>query len=97
MGEIIKVDSASLEEFKASFAQAGEEYKANLARLTNFITEITRGDIQGDPANDILNKFEEKRATFNNIASLIDDGEDYLGIKGKKFETTLSEIQSSVK
>ena len=90
---IVKVDSESLEEFKKAFITAGEEYQANLAKLTNFIEEVTRGDIQGTPAVELKAKFDEKRATFNNIANLIDEGKEYLGVKSKKFSDMLSELK----
>ena len=36
---------------KNALETAGQEYKSNLARLTNLIEEITSGDIQEDTAN----------------------------------------------
>ena len=50
---MIHVDEAALNSLKNALSTAGERYKSNLARLTNLIGEITKGDIQGDPANDL--------------------------------------------
>lgn len=93
----IRVDSQAMEQFKQSFITAGEEYKANLVKLTNLINEITKGNLQGPPAEDLLRKFEEKRATFNSIAQLIDDGERYMGAKQTAFTDMLGEIKGSMK
>ena len=49
----IHVDEEALNHLKGAMQTAGERYKSNLARLTNLIGEITKGDIQGDPANDL--------------------------------------------
>ena len=50
---VIHVDEEALKTLKNALETAGQEYKSNLARLTNLIEEITSGDIQGDPANDL--------------------------------------------
>lgn len=76
---------------------AGQEYKASLARLTNLIDEITRGDIQGDPANDLLAKFQAKQDTLKRLAQIIDEAEEYMRMQGKKFDSTLNDIQSGMR
>ena len=51
---VIRVEEEGLNSLRSALADAGESYKTNLAKLTNLINEITSGDIQGDPANDLL-------------------------------------------
>ena len=75
----IHVDEAALSDLKNALETAGEDYKRDYARLKNLIQEITSGDIQGDPATDLLNKFQAKEDTFNNLAQTIDDAEEYMG------------------
>ena len=97
MSDVIKVDSASLESFKASFAKAGSDYKENLVRLTRLINEITNGDIKGDLATELKAKFDDKQAIFNKIAEIIDEGEEYLGLKNRKFTDMISSTKGSFK
>ena len=59
-GGTIHVDEAALADLRDALATAGEDYKSDLARLTALIQEITSGDIQGDPANDLLAKYNAK-------------------------------------
>ena len=71
--ERIYVDPMAVEELRSNLEKAGEEYKSQLARLTNLMNEITKGDIQGPMADDLLKKFEEKRNDFNSLATAISD------------------------
>ena len=66
-GGTIHVDEAALADLRDALATAGEDYKSDLARLTALIQEITSGDIQGDPANDLLAKFNAKEETFKRL------------------------------
>ena len=63
----IHVDEAALNSLKNALETAGQEYKSNLARLTNLIEEITSGDIQGDLANELSAKFQAKQEILNKI------------------------------
>ena len=45
---VVHVEESALNDLKNALANAGESYKQNLARLTNLISEITSGDIQGE-------------------------------------------------
>ena len=94
---VIKVDEASLNAFRNSFKKAGDSYMTQLKGLTAFIEEVTKGHIQGDPAIQILNKYNEKKAVFKNILDIIDEGYGYMGLKTKDFSQTLSNIKGSMK
>ncbi len=94
---MIHVDEAALNSLKNALSTAGERYKSNLARLTNLINEITKGDIQGDPANDLLAKFQAKQDIFNSITRTIEDAEEYAGVQTTKFGTLISDLQSGMK
>ena len=93
MPSIIKVDEAAINSLKNAIGTAGQEYKSNLARLNNLIEEITSGDIQGDPANDLLAKFRAKESQFRTI----EEAEAYMGIKGNKFDSTISELKAGMR
>ncbi len=93
----IKVDDKSLNDLKVALASAGESYKSNLSRLMNLIDEIVSGDIQGDPANDLLNKFKAKEAIFRGIANTIDEAEEYVGLKNTKFSNMIGNLSSGMK
>lgn len=94
---MIHVDEAALNSLKNALATAGERYKANLVKLTNLINEITKGDIQGDPANDLLAKFQAKQEIFNSITKTIEEAEEYTGVQTTKFGTLISDLQSGMK
>jgi len=67
----IHVEDEALNDLKNALTTAGQSYKSSLANLTNFIEEITSGDIQGDPANDLLAKYQAKQDIFNKITQTI--------------------------
>lgn len=81
----VHVVDEAFDALKKSLETTGEEYKNRLARLQNLINEITSGSIQGDPANDLLAKFQAKEDIFKGLAQTIDDAEEYMGIKKAKF------------
>lgn len=93
----IHVDEAALTALKNALETAGESYKNSCARLTNLIEEITSGDIQGDPANDLLAKYQAKEETFKAIATTIDEAESYMGMQTAKFGNLISDLKSGMK
>lgn len=93
----IHVDEASLSDLKNALETAGEDYKSNLARLQSLVTEITSGDIMGDPATDLLNKFQAKEDTFNKLAQTIDEAEEYMGMQKESFSSMISDLASGMK
>ena len=93
----IHVEEEALADLRKSLETAGEEYKENLARLTNLIEEITKGDIQGDPATDLLNKYNEKGDAFKALAEEIDKAEEYAGAKGKSFTQMVDDLKEQAK
>ena len=92
----IHVDEAALTDLRDALSTAGEDYKSNLARLTALINEITSGDIQGDPANDLLAKFNAKEETFKRLAATIDEAQEYMGIQTQKFGSMISDLSSGM-
>lgn len=93
----IHVDEAALNDLKNAMQTAGEGYKKNLAKLTNLVEEITSGDIQGDPAQDLLQKFQAKEDTFKKLADTIDEAEGYMGMQTTKFTNMIGDLKSGMK
>lgn len=93
----IHVDEAALSDLKNALETAGEDFKRDYARLKSLISEITSGDIQGDPANDLLSKFQAKEETFNKVAETIDDAEEYMGLQKQSFSQMISDLSSGMK
>ena len=93
----IHVDEAALNALKNALETAGQEYKSSLARLTSLIEEITSGDIQGDPANDLLNKYQAKQDTFNKLTQTIEEAEGYMGLQTTKFGNMIGDLKSGMK
>lgn len=94
---MIHVDEAALNSLKNALSTAGERYKSNLARLTNLIEEITRGDIKGDPADDLLQKFQAKQDVLNKVTQTIEEAEEYTGMQTTKFTNLVSNLKSTMK
>ena len=93
----IHVDEAALNALKTALETAGQEYKQSLARLTSLIEEITSGDIQGDPANDLLQKYQAKQDTFNKLTQTIEEAEGYMGLQTTKFGNMIGDLKSGMK
>lgn len=95
--ERIHIEGDSLRKLKDALEKAGENYKENFARLTNLIEEITSGDIQGDPATDLLNKYNEKETAFKALLNEINTAEEYTGAKGRSFTEMVNELKARAK
>ena len=93
----IHVDEAALNALKNALETAGQDYKQSLARLTSLIEEITSGDIQGDPANDLLQKYQAKQDTFNKLTQTIEEAEGYMGLQTTKFGNMIGDLKSGMK
>lgn len=93
----ISVDEEALEELRRAMGTAGENYKMNLNRLNNLINEITSGDIQGEPANDLLNKYTEKKEIFEGLARTIEEAEEYMGMKKAGFNDMMGNLSSGMR
>ena len=93
----IHVDEAALNALKNALETAGQDYKQSLARLTSLIEEITSGDIQGDTANDLLQKFQAKQDTFNKLTQTIEEAEGYMGLQTTKFGNMIGDLKSGMK
>lgn len=74
---------------------AVENYLENYKRLTNLINEITNGNITGDPATQILNKYNAKEETFKNLYKSLEEANTYLQEQKNKFGTMMSSLESS--
>ncbi len=92
----IHVEESALNDLRNALETAGEDYKNKLVRLQNLINEITSGDIQGDPANDLLTKFQAKEDVFKGLAQTIDDAEEYMGMQKTNFNSLIEGLSSSM-
>ena len=93
----IHVEEEALATLKSALETAGYDYKTNLAKLQNLISEITSGDIQGDPADDLKAKFEAKADMFKAITETIESAEDYTGVQKTKFTQLISDLSAQMK
>ena len=97
MGQTIHVDEEALNVLKNALRTAGEDYKDKFRRLSNLIDQITSGSIKGDPATDLLEKFEAKREYFNRVQRTIDEAEEYTGIKKTGFGNMIGDLKAGMK
>ncbi len=93
----IHVDEAALNTLRNALETAGQDYKTKLAKLTNLVEEVTSGDIQGDPAEDLLAKFQAKEDIFNKLTQTIEEAEGYMGMQTKKFGTMIGDMKQDMK
>ena len=93
----IHVEESALNDLRNALETAGTEYKNNYARLQNLISEITSGDIQGDPANDLLAKFQAKDETFKSLQQTIDEALEYMGAQKQAFTSLISDLSLTMK
>ena len=93
----IHVEEDFLNKLKNALQTAGQDYKDKYARLKCLIEEITRGDIQGDPANDLLSKFEEKQAIFEGLLQTIEEAEGYMGLQVTKFDNMMGDLKAGMR
>ena len=93
----IHVEESALNDLRNALETAGTEYKNNYARLQNLISDITSGDIQGDPANDLLAKFQAKDETFKSLQQTIDEALEYMGAQKQAFTSLISDLSSTMK
>ena len=97
MNDRIHVEESALNELRNALQTAGEEYKEQLAKLTNLIDEITSGDIKGDPADDLLEKFRAKQDDFNSLAKAVEEAQERVGVKGTDFTTMITDLKEQSK
>lgn len=81
----IHVEEGALVDLKTNFGTAGENYKVNYNKLTNLISEITSGHIKGNPANELLQKYEEKKEAFEKVFEMISSTQEYLNKRTEQF------------
>ena len=93
----IHVEEEALNDLRNALETAGEDYKNKLSRLQTLINEITSGDIQGDPANDLLQKFQAKEDVFKNLAQTIDEAGEYMGMQMTSFTNLISDLASTMR
>ena len=94
---MIQVDEEALNRLKNALTEAGENYKKNLNRLESLINEITSGDIQGDPANDLLAKYQDKKDVFEGLRRTIDEAGQYMGIQTNKFNDMIGDLSQGMR
>lgn len=86
----------SFDRLDEAMQTTGENYKRLLARLTNLINEITRGDIQGDPAIDLVNKFQAKEDIFKGLEQTINEAEEYIRQEKARFGAMMGNISDGM-
>ena len=97
MNDRIHVEESGLNELRNALQTAGEDYKTELVKLTNLINEITNGDIKGDPADDLLEKFRAKEEDFNALATAIEKAQEAVGVKGTDFVNMIEDLKEQSK
>ena len=93
----ITVSEEELNAIAASLRDASNEYNSSYTKLTNLIQEITRGDITGQVADDLKNKFDSKEETFKNLKATIDQAEQYMNQQLKSFNDVAEGVMAEMR
>ena len=93
----VHVEESALTNLKNAFNTAGESYKANFDKLTNLISEITSGHIQGDPADKLLQKYEEKKEAFQKVYEMINSTQEYTNARTEQFINDIDSLMGNMK
>ena len=78
-------------------ATKGENYKKNIAKFTNTIEGIKNGALQGNLAEEFITKYNDKIDTFQKLARAIDDAEDHMNLKTRKFDDLITSTSSGMR
>lgn len=92
----VHVEEEALVRLKKDFESAGESYKTNYTKLTNLIGEITSGHIQGNPANELLKKYEEKKEAFEKVYEMINSTQNYLSGRTEQFVNDVDSLMKNM-
>ena len=90
----VHVEEEALIQLGNGFGTAGENYKTNYSRLTSLMDEITSGHIQGDVADELLNKYEAKKDFFEKTAKIIDDYQKYMSSRTNQFVNDMDSLMN---
>lgn len=91
---MVKANEQDIKAIADELFQKADDYKANLTKLTNLVEEITNGDIQGDLATDLLNKFQAKEETFKKLESELIKAEDAMKAKNEELRRVVEDTTS---
>lgn len=92
----VHVEEQALVRLKNVFGSAGEKYKSNYSRLSTLIREITSGHIKGNPADELLKKYEEKKDAFDQVYKMINSTQEYLSGRTGQFISDMDELMDDM-
>lgn len=95
-GQVVANES-DIRTLKGALETAGAEYKTNYARLESLVQEITNGDITGDAANTLLNKFNEKKDMLDTVQKAVDDAEAFVQEQEQKFNNLMNGLMDGMR
>lgn len=94
---MIYVDEEALNILRNAIQTAGQEYKQNIAKLNSLMEEITRGDIKGAPAEELLAKYHAKEEALNQILKSIEEAEEYMGMQTKRYSDMITDVKEGMR
>ena len=93
----VVANEGAMAELERGLQTAGEDYKSNYAKLTSLVQEITNGDITGDAATDLVNKFEAKREMLDTVQQAIDEANDFITERKASFNSMMNGLMEDMK
>lgn len=93
---MIHVDEQALIDLEKALDTAGAKYKADLDKLGKLIESITSGAITGDPAKDLLSKYQAKQDAFNELAKTIDEAKGYIEGQKNAFTNMIDDLKTGM-
>ena len=96
MNGIVNVDEEAIEKLRDALQTAGEDYKYNLDRLESLINEITREDIKGKPATQLLKAYKANEENYKKIYETITKAEEYINSEKREFMNMVDELEEEM-
>ena len=94
MSNRVSVDSQDLSALETSLETAGSEFVENYKKLVVIMEDITNGNIKGELATTILEKFENKKPDLDKLKEEIETAREYAKDKGAKLNAVTDSIVS---
>ncbi len=97
MGDRIGGSLDPMMELRMKYIDNADSYRSNLKKLEQIMDVLTNSDIGGQPAKDLLTKYEDKKPQFDAITQALNTCDERMGKKIDGFKNLISEISGSMK
>ena len=87
----------SLDQLRKNFVETAESYIVNYNKLSGLMDAITRGDITGGIATEILNKYESKKDIFDKLKAELEKAVESSEKQITLFNNMYSNVEANIR